>query len=70
MDINNLSTKAKDTIMFGIFHTISEKLDQAETKEDIKLLEELINWYNENILLSGADLENKLLIKKAKLNIK
>ena len=67
----NLSNESAYQLRFIIYYGIDKELDRALENDstlilDIKILEEILTWYNQNILLSGKSLSEKLELLKAK----
>jgi hypothetical protein len=67
----NLSNEAAYQLRFIIYCGIDKELDRALENNstlilDINILEEIITWYNKNILLSGKSLSEKLELLKAR----
>ena len=57
MDNTNLSPKAKYELGFIIYSGLSDALDN--NKMDKELLEELLNWYKDNVMISYSNLKEK-----------
>ena len=62
MDNKNLSPKAKYELGFIIFSGLNDALDN--NKMDKELLEELLNWYKNNVMKSYSNLKEKFNNKK------
>ena len=57
MDNINLSPKAKYELGFIIYSGLNNALDN--NKMDKELLEELLNWYKDNVMISYVHLKEK-----------
>ena len=57
MDNTNLSSKAKYELGYIIYSGLSEAIDN--NKMDKELLEELLNWYKDNVMISYSNLKEK-----------
>ena len=57
MNIWDLSEKAKFELGFIIYSGLSHALDN--NKMDKELLEELLNWYKDNVMISYNHLKEK-----------
>ena len=57
MDNTNLSPKAKYELVYIIYRGISDAIDN--NKMDKELLEELLNWYKDNVMISYNHLKEK-----------
>ena len=54
---DKLSKKAKFELGFIIYSGLSDALDN--NKMDKELLEELLNWYKDNVMISYSSLKEK-----------
>ena len=57
MNIWDLSKKAKFELGFIIYRGLNDALDN--NKMDKELLEELLNWYKDNVMISYNHLKEK-----------
>ena len=57
MNIWDLSEKAKFELGFIIYRGLNDALDN--NKMDKELLEELLNWYKDNVMISCNNLKEK-----------
>ena len=57
MDNTNLSPKAKYELGFIIYSGLNNALDN--NKMDKEVLEELLNWYKYNVIISYSSLKEK-----------
>ena len=57
MDNTNLSAKAKYELGYIIYSGLSEAIDN--NKMDKEVLEELLNWYKSNVIMSYNHLKEK-----------
>ena len=58
MNIWDLSKKAKFELGFIIYRGLNDALDNK--KMDKELLEELLNWYKDNVMISYSNLKEKI----------
>ena len=56
-EIDKLSAKAKYELGFIIYRGLNDALDN--NKMDKELLEELLNWYKDNVMISYSNLKEK-----------
>ena len=56
-ETDKLSAKAKYELGFIIYSGLSDAIDN--NKMDKELLEELLNWYKDNVMISYSNLKEK-----------
>ena len=57
MDNTNLSPKAKYELVYIIYRGMSDALDNNKMDKDV--LEDLLNWYKDNVMISYSNLKEK-----------